>query len=155
MLPHILPASFMISIVSRDAFGGFTFATFSAKKYSSSRSCNDQPIFDRVFNVFFFNLNCSLIYRVCSSLYLRRTVSLQWFYRLFLDLFFIQSLRGSLFIGEMCTSTYGYNYTNTLYIDITIPSDNTSSRDDGTGYNIGSITACIAGIPATTFCYLI
>ena len=104
---------------------------------------------------FFSNLNCSLIYRVCSSLYLRRTVSFQWFYRLFLDLFFIQSLRGSLVIGERCTSTYGYNYTNTLYIDITIPSDNTSNRDDGTGYNIGSITACIAGIPATTFCYLI
>ena len=104
---------------------------------------------------FFFNLNCSLIYRVCSSLYLRRTVSFQWFYRLFLDLFFIQSLRGSLVIGERCTSTYGYNYTNTLYIDITIPSDNTGSRDDAIGYNIGSITACIAGIPATTFCYLI
>ena len=44
----------MISIVSEDAFGDFSFVAFSAKNIpSSSCSCYDQPIFDTIANVFF------------------------------------------------------------------------------------------------------
>ena len=42
----------MISIESRDAFGGFTFAAFSPKKYSSGSDDYDQSIPEGVFNVF-------------------------------------------------------------------------------------------------------
>ena len=74
---HIPPVSFMISIASRDAFGGFEFADFSAKKYSSNCSCYGQSsilyfqskllIYSRSFMTIISSLNCFLSFSLTYS----------------------------------------------------------------------------------------
>ena len=102
----------MISMASRNAFGSFTFAAFSAKNI---------PVAVAV--MFFFNQNYSFMCIFFSPSYLKHITSFLWFMLLlfFVALFFICSLRRVLVIYKKYTSTYGQNsnYTNVVDISIT------------------------------------
>ena len=70
---------------------------------------------------FFSNENYLFMYKVFLPSYLKDILSLQWFYRLFLDLSFIHDLRRLLVICKKYTSTYGQhsNYANVVVAIIT------------------------------------
>ena len=109
----------MISMVSRDAFRGFTFAAFSAKNIPVVVAVVLSPSLIES-SMFFF----SFMYRAFSPSYLNHITSFSCFNRLllfFVDLFFICSLKGFLVICKKYTSTNrkNSNYTNTVDVSIT------------------------------------
>ena len=57
----------MISIASRDAFGGFRFAPLVRRIFSIRGGCYNQSVFDRIFNPFFPIKATHLFYRFFIS----------------------------------------------------------------------------------------
>ena len=145
----------MISIASRDAFGGFTFTAFSAKNISVVVAV----MISRVFNVFLPIKAAHLLHRVFSSSNLMHITSFWWLILFFIDLFFICSLRSV--ICKKYTNSYGKDSRYTKVLDISITNGSVGSvigRSRGGGIrSIGgasSFIACIASISAIFFCII-
>ena len=133
----------MISIASRDAFGGFTFTAFSAKNISVVVAV----MISRVFNVFLPIKAAHLLHRVFSSSDLMHITSFWWLILFFIDLFFICSLRSVICKKYANANGKDSKYTNT--IDISITGGRVGSAGgggDGSVSGAGSFMAYIASI---------
>ena len=147
-------------MVSRDAFGGFTFAEFSAKDILVVLVVMISPSLVET-SMVFSNRNYSFICNFLHNHFVKSKANclILWFYMLllFLNLFFIWDLRRYLLIGKKSKNTYSLfiNWKNTIDIGITRHSDSTDSRDDLAADSVGNIIACTTSIPKTTFCFII
>ena len=126
----------MISIASRDAFGGFTFTAFSAKNISVVVAV----MISRVFNVFLPIKAAHLLHRVFSSSDLMHITSFWWLILFFIDLFFICSLR-SVICKKYTNHGKDSKYTNELDISIT-----GGSVGSAVGRSGGSVVAPVVSL---------
>ena len=149
--PQIPLASYMISIASRDAFGGFTFAAFSAKNIPVVVVVMTVPSLIKS-SMFFFPVRTThLLYRVFSSSYLKHMTSFWWLILFFIDLVFICSLGSVICKKYENPHDKDRKHTNTIDISITGSSGSSAGSAGGSVGSTGSFIACFASILLSFF----
>ena len=94
--PHIPPVCFLMSMTSRDTFGGFMFAAFSVKSGPPVVAVIISPsLLESSMFLFHSKLLIYLFIRFFIMILLnsKHTASFRWFCRFYVDLFFIDGLR--------------------------------------------------------------
>ena len=139
----------MISIASRDAFDGFTFAAFSAKNIPVVVVVMIVPSLIKSPMFFFPVRTTHLLYRVFSSSYLKHMTSVWW-----LILFFIDSLGSVICKKYENPHDKDRKHTNTIDISITGSSGSSAGSAGSAGGSVGStgsFIACFASILLSFF----